>query len=210
MRLFIAVVPPQAAVDELAAVVRPLRGLPDGQPLRWTAPETWHLTLAFLGEVPEESLPELEERLARAAHRHPVLRLRFAGGGRFGDRTLWTGVQGDTLELRRLAESARAAARRAGLELDEDRPYRAHLTLARGSTPHRGASDRGASHGAERRRGPDLRGLKAALEDFQGIEWEAADLRLVRSVLGGGPARHTVLRSWPLTRPAEGSGPQPG
>lgn len=204
MRLFIAVAPPQAAVDELAAVVRPLRRLPDGESLRWTTPETWHLTLVFLGEVAEETLPGLEERLARAAHRHPVLRLRFGGGGRFGDRVLWTGVQGDTLELRRLAESAQAAARRAGVELDDDRPYRAHLTLARGGTP-RG----GERHGGERRRGPDLRGLKAALEDFQGLEWEAADLLLVRSVLGGGPARHTVLRSWPLTRPEDGPGPQP-
>ncbi|WP_055588292.1 RNA 2',3'-cyclic phosphodiesterase [Peterkaempfera griseoplana] len=192
MRLFIAVVPPQAAVDELAAAVRPLRRLPDAEPLRWTSPGTWHLTLAFLGEVAEESVPELEQRLGRAAHRHRVMRLRFAGAGRFGDRTLWTGVRGDTLELRRLAESAQAAARHTGLPVDDDRPYRAHLTLARGGGDRR------------RGRGSDLRGLKAALEDFEGQQWEAADLRLVRSTLGAGPAQHTLLRSWPLDRPADG------
>ncbi|WP_377270703.1 RNA 2',3'-cyclic phosphodiesterase [Peterkaempfera sp. SMS 1(5)a] len=201
MRLFIAVVPPPAAVDELTAAVRPLRRLPDAEPLRWTAPDTWHLTLAFLGEVAEESLPELEQRLGRAAHRHRVMQLRFAGAGRFGDRTLWTGVRGDTQELRRLAESAQAAARHTGLPVDDDRPYRAHLTLARSSVP-RGGNDRRRGHG------PDLRGLKTALEDFEGQQWEAADLRLVRSTLGSGPAHYTVLRSWPLDRPADGP-PEP-
>ncbi|MGA5703414.1 RNA 2',3'-cyclic phosphodiesterase [Peterkaempfera bronchialis] len=194
MRLFVAVVPPPAALAELAAVLRPLRARPDAQPLRWTPAETWHLTLTFLGEVDADALPELERRLARAARRHEAHRLRFAGGGRFGGRALWAGVHGDTLALRRLAESVQAAARRTGLEVDDDRPYRAHLTLARSGVPR----------GGDRRAGPDLRGLKAALDDFEGLEWEVAEVRLVQSLLGGGPARYTVLGSWPLGRPVAG------
>ena len=49
MRLFVAVVPPDAALAELEDAVAPLReAAPE---LRWTGAASWHLTLAFLGEV---------------------------------------------------------------------------------------------------------------------------------------------------------------
>ena len=91
MRAFVALTPPAAALAELEAAVAPLRAAhPD---LRWTPATQWHLTLAFLGEVDERVLPELTERLARAARRHGPLRLALGGGGRFGDRVLWTRVR---------------------------------------------------------------------------------------------------------------------
>jgi RNA 2',3'-cyclic 3'-phosphodiesterase len=177
MRLFVAVVPPREAVAELDAAVGPLRG----RELRWTGTEQWHLTLVFLGEVGEETLPELEERLGRAARRHPAHALRFAGAGRFGNRVLWAGVRGDTRTLGRLAESAQAAARRCGIAVEE-RPYRAHLTLAR------------AANGTR----PDLRPYVEALAGFEGEEWQAGELCLMRSRLGGGPARYERLQEWQL------------
>ncbi|MFF4651729.1 RNA 2',3'-cyclic phosphodiesterase [Streptomyces sp. NPDC001380] len=208
MRLFVAVTPPRAALAELDAEVRALRAAAAGLPLRWTEPDSWHLTLAFLGEVPEEALPDLEERLARAARRHEAHRLSLAGGGRFGDRALWAGVRGDTPALRRLAASVQAAARRAGAPAaDDDRPYRAHLTLARSSVP-RGAPHR-PPRGTPDRDRPDLRALAAELAGFRGTAWEAVEVQLVRSLLGAGPARYTVLRSWPLGRPPAGEGGTP-
>jgi 2'-5' RNA ligase len=67
--------------------------------LRWTAPELWHVTLAFLGEVPERVLPSLEIRLARAAGRHPPMTLRFAAAGAFPSagraNVLWLGLRLD-------------------------------------------------------------------------------------------------------------------
>jgi len=210
MRAFVALIPPPAAVAELHDAIAPLRAAqPD---LRWTPPEQWHLTLAFLGDVDEAVLPELTERLARAARRHPPLELAFAGGGRFGDRVLWTRVvdppqrescvsvrrvlrsgtasaafphqraEGGIDRLRRLAASVGAAARRCGIPV-EDRPYRAHLTLARART------------------GADLRTVAALLGEFAGSRWTADALHLVSSRLGAGPggtAAHDVVRSWPL------------
>lgn len=151
-------------------------------PLRWTRPEQWHLTLAFLAEVPGEAVPELERRLARAASRTPTLSLAFAGAGRFGDRVLFTKVTGDRDHLRRLAESVTAAARRTGLPV-EDRAYRPHLTLARG------------------RPDVDLRPLVAQLDGYRGPQWQADELHLVRSDLpaaSGRTSRYVTLRSWPL------------
>jgi 2'-5' RNA ligase len=181
MRLFVAVTPPPEALDELRAATAAMRSAhPE---LRWSLPAQWHLTLAFLGEVGDEARADLSARLGRTAARHPPMRLALQGAGRFGDRVLWTRVAGDLVELRGLAASVRAAARRAGVEV-EVRPYRPHLTLARG------------------RDGVDLKPVVAALAGFAGCTWTAAELHLVHSRLGAGPgrtSRYEPLASWPLT-----------
>ena len=159
----------------------PLRG-PELSALRWTRPEQWHLTLAFLGEVHDESGGELARRLARVAARAHPLTLSLGSAGRFGNRVLWTGVRGDIDALRRLAEAVRAAARRARLPV-EDRPYRPHLTLARARTD------------------VDLRPSVTTLAEFASSPWTAEHLHLVRSQLGAGPdgtAQYVAQASWPL------------
>ncbi|MEW2545904.1 RNA 2',3'-cyclic phosphodiesterase [Streptomyces sp. NPDC047002] len=188
MRLFAAVLPPDGAVRDLESALGPLRALPDADLLRWTGPETWHFTLAFLGEVGEELLPELGERLGRAARRGGPFPLRIAGGGHFGGRALWAGARGDLPALRRLAERVRAAAGRAGAPpAEQHHAYRPHLTLARVRGPH----------------AVDLRPYAAALAPLDGPAWQAAELCLVRSHLpdgrtpGAGP-RYEALARWPL------------
>jgi 2'-5' RNA ligase len=181
MRLFVALVPPAEARAELAAAIREL---PTPPRLRWTRPEQWHLTLAFLAEVDNSSCGQLVERLGRVARRHAPPELALGGAGRFGGRVLWTRVDGDRVALRRLVDAVRAAVRRCGLPT-ERRPYRPHLTLARGGTP-----------------APDLAPLVASLRDFNGSTWTASELHLVRSRLGAGPdgtARHEDVAAWPLT-----------
>jgi RNA 2',3'-cyclic 3'-phosphodiesterase len=184
VRLFVAVRPPAAALAELDDLVRRLR--PRAAELTWTTPAQWHLTLVFLADVPEERLPEFEQRLGSAAGRHGPARLSIGGGGRFGDRVLFAKIAGDVDALRRLAASVQAAARRTGLEV-EDRAYRPHLTLARA------------------RAGADLRPLVAEVNTFSGLEWVIEEIELVRSRLGKGPGRraeHETLHSWPLGRRA--------
>src|ERR1700685_2810471 len=60
-----AVVPPPDVLDELEAAVAPLR--PGWPALRWTGMPAWHLTLAFLGEVGDDTAAALGPRLERAA-----------------------------------------------------------------------------------------------------------------------------------------------
>ncbi len=189
MRLFVAVVPPPAALRDLSATVRGLTADADGTPpgpagARWTADGDRHITLAFLGEVGPDVLPDLTARLGRAAARHRPPTLRLAGAGHFGDRVLWCGVRGQTEPLARLAASVTAAARRAGVPV-EPRAFRAHLTLAR-------------------RRGPgSLSGYAAALAGYEGADWRAEAVELIRShpprsgVPGERP-RYETLRRWPL------------
>ncbi|MFC3985695.1 RNA 2',3'-cyclic phosphodiesterase [Streptosporangium jomthongense] len=188
MRLFVGVLPPRRACDELARALRPLRGAwPE---LRWVDPANWHLTLAFLGEVPPEVLPELETRLARAASRHASMTLALTGAGAFPSvrraRILWSGLSGAHLPLTRLADSVAAGARRAGaVRVDDRKRFRAHLTLAR------------------TRAETDVSDLVEALGPFAGTPWEVGTVHLVRSHLGS-PVRYETLAEYALASPALG------
>lgn len=183
MRLFVAVMPPPRVLAELTAAVAPLQE--DRPDLRWTSALSWHLTLAFLGEVDGAVVPDLRTRLARAAGRHQVQQLAFRGAGAFPRpakaQVLWIGLTADDAALGALAASVAAAARRAGAPPpDEGRRFRPHVTLARC-------------------RGPaDVRPLVDSLAGFAGSAWAAEEIRLVRSQLGDGPPTYSELGSWPL------------
>jgi RNA 2',3'-cyclic 3'-phosphodiesterase len=187
MRLFVAITPPPAVLDELEAIVAPLRAAWPG--LRWTSQAAWHLTLAFLGEVSEEKAAALPARLERAAHRHPVLSLSFGPGGAFPApgraRVVWAGIRGDGAALTALARSVAAGARRAGAgPPDEGRAFRPHVTLARCRQP------------------ADVGPLVGSLAGYAGTPWTAAEIHLIRSYLGAGPPRYELAGSWPLRAPA--------
>jgi RNA 2',3'-cyclic 3'-phosphodiesterase len=197
VRLFVAIVPPSVVLEDLDAAVASLR--PAWPELRWTGVPAWHLTLAFLGEVGEETAAALAPRLGRAAWRHPSLSLSFAGAGAFPAagraRVLWTGVHGDRPALTALARSVAAGARRAGAPPpDEGRRFRPHVTLARCPEP------------------ANLRALVAALDPYAGVPWMAPEIHLIRSYTGP-EQRYETVGSWPL-RPgpaerAEPAGPLP-
>ncbi|MFF2952757.1 RNA 2',3'-cyclic phosphodiesterase [Kitasatospora sp. NPDC057965] len=193
MRLFVAVLPPVEALQDLADAVAPVRGLPGADRLRWTTADAWHLTLAFFGEVPADRVTELEAALAEVAEAHPAHTLRLAGGGRFGDRVLWAGVEGQDWALRRIAEAVYRATAAVVGETDAF-SFHPHLTLARAG------SSRGRRRAEQRLAAAELDALARALDGYRGPEWEAAELHLMRSEQGGGPVRYTSLCSLPLAR----------
>ncbi len=189
MRLFVAVVPPDAALAELEDAVAPLRAA--APELRWTGRAAWHLTLAFLGEVREEVLPDLQARLERAARRHPPQPLAIAGGGAFPSarraQVLWAGIAADDKALAALADSVAAGARRAGAPPPgAHKKFRAHLTLARCRAP------------------ADVSTLSQRLAGFTGTAWTATSVHLIRSHLSSGPPQYEDVAAWPLLgRPAQ-------
>jgi 2'-5' RNA ligase len=207
MRLFAAVVPPPDVTDELAAEVDLLRSLPGAGGLRWTDRPGWHYTLAFYGEVDDTLVPELSDRLARAARHTEPFALAVSGGGQFGrGQVLWAGASGDLESLGRLADRVEAAARRAGLPMGEHRRYKAHLTVARSrdAMGHRRSS---RAHGrdaeARGRDAVDVRPYVAALAGFSSRTWTVADLALIRSNLPksgvpGEQPRYEVVARWRL------------
>lgn len=177
-----AVDPPEEARADLAAAVAPLRDLP-GAP-RWTAPRRWHLTLLFLGAVPEECVAPLVGAAAPAVGAAPAMDLRLAGGGRFGSlrrpQVAWAGLDGDVQALVVLAARLADAARGLGLPV-EDRPFRPHLTLGRW-----------------RPQEPADGSVTDRLAGYRGPAWPVTEVRLQESRLGPTPT-HETLVSWPVT-----------
>jgi 2'-5' RNA ligase len=135
MRVFAALVPPAAAVEDLGVFLEPRREA--GGELRWTDPEQWHVTLAFMPQVAEHVLDALADEVAAAVRARAPLALRVEGGGAFphpyAARVLWAGVEGGEQalsSLTALARGVRQAANRAGAAPEGGR-FHPHVTVAR-------------------------------------------------------------------------------
>lgn len=181
-RCFVAIPVGPELRAALATSVAGWRRMPDLAGLRWSEPEAWHLTLAFLGDIPATDVPRLSAALDAGAGGHEVGELRTSGLGAFPSasraRVAWCGVADPSGRLTELAEAVRE-----GLALPAGEPFRAHVTLARARS--------------------------APVELRRWVASPAPDVRvpvdrmqLMRSHLGQGPARYEVLASVPLGVPA--------
>ena len=133
LRLFIAVELPANVRQRLADVADELRGM-GLERLRWVRPENIHITLKFLGETPAERQPQIEDALRAAAEGVAPHELTLGELGKFGGRqnprVLWVDVRGDVDALKALHKRVDAKIAPLGFPADE-RPFAAHLTLAR-------------------------------------------------------------------------------
>jgi 2'-5' RNA ligase len=187
MRMFVALTPPEQALEDLGEFLGPRQEASQG--FRWTAPEQWHVTLAFMREVPDRSLDDLLERLERAAARRTPFSVALAGGGAFPNaaraRVLFAALEvGVDEELRRLATGTRAAANKSGAEASGGR-FHPHLTLARIGRPL------------------DVTRWIRVLDAYRGPQWVAEEVSLIASHLGEGPRkrpRYEVIGSFRLGR----------
>ncbi len=188
MRLFVALYPPADALDHLADAVEQLRlgrAAADGTNVRLTARPLWHITLAFLGEVPADRAPVAGDALREAVTQwsqgavgRPVLRL--AGGGRFGRRRftiLWVGLAGDVEALTSLAGVVRRQLKRHRVSYDR-KPFRPHLTFARPG---------------DRLPEADLQADVATLDRYEGPDWTVEALHVVRSYQGPNPTHESIV-----------------
>jgi 2'-5' RNA ligase len=188
VRLFAALDPPDPVRRTLAARQAGLRrdAGRHAEEVRFTPVDRLHLTLQFLGAVPEERVGAVREAVAAAAAGARTLRLEVRGAGGFPDsrrpRVVWLGIEGDTEGLALLA--ADLGRRLAPLGFPPDgRPLAPHVTVGRSR------SGRGA---------PGLGGAIAGARAAPGLPWRAEELCLVRSHLSPGGARHEVLDRFPL------------
>jgi RNA 2',3'-cyclic 3'-phosphodiesterase len=181
MRMFVAVRPPEQVLDDLTGYVEPRRDV--DSPLRWSRPEQWHITLAFLPSVADRQLDGLTERLAEATAGRSTFQLALAGAGAFPNparaKLLWAGVGGDLEPLGRLAGALRSAAGRSGTHV-EGGEFRPHLTLARIGRPL------------------DVTRWLRVFALYASAGWQVEEVVLYHSQLGNGPARYTAVERFPL------------
>lgn len=133
MRLFVSVDLPADLADAVAAVQDEFRDAPG---LRFVDPTQAHVTLKFLGEVPERRVSRVSETLGRAVQTAGVapFELELSGVGAFPSHdyisVVWLGVAAGTSELTALHDAIEAAFVDAGFE-PEDHAFTPHVTLAR-------------------------------------------------------------------------------
>lgn len=184
MRLFVAIELPERVKEALAREASALsRKAPHA---RWVKPEGMHLTLAFLGEQPEENLAAIKQALVRVCARHSKLELEIKGGGGFGSskhpRVMWVGVEGQLEKLSRLQEELSAELEPLGY-VPEKRAFRPHLTLAR----------------AKELKGDEkLAWCAAQLGEFDAGKLSVSGVELFQSHLSPKGARYTSLCQAPL------------
>ena len=103
-------------------------------PIKWVRPQSWHLTVKFLGEIEENQLDPIQRTVEKAVSHCPSFSLHIEGFGGFPHlrvpRVLWAGVSGQVDDLHLLALQVDEALSTLGFPL-ESKPFRAHLTLAR-------------------------------------------------------------------------------
>ena len=182
-RLFVAVPVPVAVRAALVAAFEPVRRRTDGG--RWQSPDTWHLTVRFLGDTPLTALAEVEAAVRGAASGLRPFELEIGDAGSFErgrGRIAWIGLRRGDGELAALA--SRLAARLG----DDERShgaFHAHLTIARDAPDGLVA-------------GLSVALRAAAIGGGTPLAWQADSLVLYRSVLEPGGAVHSALVTAPL------------
>lgn len=133
MRLFIAV----NFDDTVRSAIRAaIDNFPvDEPPWRWAAPESWHVTLKFIGEARETELGKIVSALDAVRMRHTAFHVTLGKFGAFPNlrapRVLFYAVEMGAQSLGALAEDVdRSLGEAIGLDR-ETRDFHAHATVAR-------------------------------------------------------------------------------
>jgi RNA 2',3'-cyclic 3'-phosphodiesterase len=166
-RIFFALWPGEEAARELEIVARSLADIARGKP---TPPEKIHLTLAFLGETDEARAQAARRVAAKVRARRFSFTLDIVGSFKRAG-VAWAGASAPAAPLERLQSSLAEGLAAEGFAM-EDRPFAAHVTLARRIA----------------RRVP-----RAPMPP---LDWRVREFTLVRTEPGSG--RYSILESWPL------------
>ena len=177
IRAFAALALPEAVRFDLMLVQQ-------GLPVPRTVPvENLHLTLVFLGTLPERQVEDID--LAFRQVRAPGFELALSGLGLFGGakpRVVYAGAA-ESAGLRHLQAKVETAARGAGFD-EPARRFVPHVTLAR--VQERGAEARRLEEAVARRGG------------YVSARFGVEDFRLYRSYLAAGGSAYEELACYPL------------
>lgn len=189
MRLFVALAIPEEVRTRLEALMNGLReewpASPQKKP-RWTNPENLHVTLKFIGSVPEAKLEPICEALSKV-HAYEPVHLRFRGLGFFPNekraRVFWAGIETEP-SLTDLAGAVEKSLEKLGVAAEE-RAFTPHLTLARLDGSRIGESTLNLMH-------------KNVANDFGGLR--ANEFHLMESKLSAAGAQYTCVSSFTFVK----------
>jgi 2'-5' RNA ligase len=194
LRLFVAIELPSEWLDALEQAQDELRARLEKRSvrrLRWVRPGGIHLTLKFLGSVPESRVWSVRQALQEATRTPFAFGLAMGRLGAFGDRrgprVVWAGVDGvevaDRQRLYALVEHLETWFAAAGFP--REGRFNPHLTLAR-VPEHFSREERAA-----------VAEVSAAVSLGPTKPMAVSGLALMRSHLGQGGAHYERLAVFP-------------
>jgi 2'-5' RNA ligase len=167
-RVFFALWPPDTVRQQVAAQTKTI--IPDNA--RPVTSANLHITLAFLGPVEKEKLPDYQK--AAAAVRASKLKITLDQVGSFARaQVLWLGTSKQSAPLQALVSALNKELQGCGYQAD-NRPFVAHVTLARKYRQ------------------------KQVVSKPIAIDWLVDDFSLVESCSTPGGVKYHVLQTWPL------------
>ena len=177
MRCFLAVIPPADVIAGIERFLEPRRTASQRSPWRWTRPGSYHVTLAFMADYPDQRTEELIQGLDAWAQRRAPLTMTVAGAGAFRSperaKVLYLGVPGEAAaRLGEWSQQLRALVTHHGGSPD-----------GAGFTPHLTVARAGRAQQAGR--------LVQALDTYVSAAFTVSEVALVESHLG--ERRHEVL-----------------
>lgn len=132
MRLFVAIELNKSVRSALTDVQAALSAKCNG--VRWIPGEQLHLTVKFLGEVPEADVAKVAEAVARATAGAASFDMEIAGCGCFPPRgtvhIIWVGVREESGALLQCVERVEGELEPLGFAR-EHRPFSSHITIGR-------------------------------------------------------------------------------
>lgn len=133
LRTFIAVELASSVLGKASQLIKVLQGA--GADVNWVKSPHMHLTLKFLGDVPETETPDICRVVAEAAGTVEPFEIVCRGVGAFPDiqnpRTIWLGFSQGVEELRELQSAIDSALKKEMGFGKEQRRFHPHLTLGR-------------------------------------------------------------------------------
>ncbi|MFZ5998159.1 MAG: RNA 2',3'-cyclic phosphodiesterase [Nitrospirota bacterium] len=184
MRCFIAIDMSETVKRSLGEVINRVKG--SSKDIRWVPVQNVHLTLKFLGEVQEETIPAIEKSLSSVCAGFKPFSITASGIGAFPSlkhpATIWVGLDASG-ELEQLARAVDLSMATLGFE-KEERQFSPHLTIGR-------VKDR-------KNIGPVIKELYTFKDTVFGTI-DVGEILLMKSVLKPGGAEYSRLACFALT-----------
>lgn len=186
IRCFAAITLPETVKNRLWDAVAVLRDI--GCDIKWVSKENLHLTMKFLGYVPEVSVKEIESKLMELSITQQAFNFKLKGTGIFPDnknpRIIWIGISEGKEELASLQKKIDIYLSTIGFK-KENKPFSAHITMGRIR------SNRG------------MASLISTLETLKNLEFaniEAQKISLMRSDLKPTGAQYSTIAEFNLKK----------
>lgn len=112
--------------------------------IKWEKDDNVHLTLKFIGDMPEQDINHINQIIGQVVSNYTVLKYNISGTGCFPKpdrpRVLWLGVDGELTPLQNLVRNLNQELEKSGYP-SETGDFIPHITIARIKYPQKHTPD---------------------------------------------------------------------